>query len=70
MELMNQDEGLCAAFLEQCFTEDQCSYLFDVMLECTDGVARNYVTQLMKFIINKLKTAEKDRLYDVRKVEH
>lgn len=35
-EMMNQDEGLCFAFLDQCFREDQCNYLFEVMLECTD----------------------------------
>lgn len=69
-ELMNRDPSLCELFLDQCFKEDNCNYIFEIMLEATDAVARNHVSNLMKFIINKLKVVEKDRLYDVEKVEH
>lgn len=69
-ELMNRDPSLCELFLDQCFKEDNCNYLFEIMLEATDAVARNHVSNLMKFVINKLKVVEKDRLYEVEKVEH
>ena len=62
---MNRDATLASMFLEQCFQEDGCAYLLEIMLEATDAVARNHVSNLMKFIVNKLKVAEKDILYDV-----
>jgi|LauGreDrversion4_2_1035121.scaffolds.fasta_scaffold11990_3 hypothetical protein len=35
----------------------------DILLECTDGPARLYVGNLVKFVINQLKTVEKDKLF-------
>jgi hypothetical protein len=70
IELLNTDEELCVEFLDKCFEDDNCNYLFEIMLECSDGVARNHVSNLVKFLLNKLKVIEKDRLYEIRKVEH
>ncbi len=67
---MNRDASLASQFLEQCFQEDGCAYLLEIMLEATDAVARNHVASLLKFVINKLKVAEKDILYDVQRVQH
>lgn len=67
-ELMTRDATLASMFLEQCFQEDGCAYLLEIMLEATDAVARNHVSGLMKFIINKLKVSEKDLLYEMQQV--
>lgn len=69
IDIMKKDESLCAQFLEQCFKEDNCNYLIEILLECTDSTARLYVGNLLKFILNKLKIMEKDKLYDIERVE-
>lgn len=50
------------------FEEDDCDYVFDILLECTDITSRLYVSHLIKFVLNKLKVIEKDYLYDTKKV--
>jgi hypothetical protein len=35
----------------------------ELLLECTDSVARAEVANLIKFVLNKLKVIEKDILY-------
>jgi len=58
IEVLNRDDELCIAFLDSCFREDDCNYLFDILLECSDNTSRLYVSSLMKFILNKLKVIE------------
>lgn len=67
-EIMKQDEALCATFLDQCFQEDHCNYLLEILLDCTDATARMYVGGLLKFIITRLKFQEKDRLFETEKI--
>lgn len=68
MDLLKQDLPLCARFLEQCFKEDNCAYILEIILECTDQHSRFHASNVMKFILNKLKTVEKDYLYEEVKV--
>jgi len=52
IDIMRQDPSICLTFLQQCFNEDHCNYLMEILLECTDGPARLYVGNLVKFVIN------------------
>lgn len=70
IELMNRDDNLCVQFMEECFKEDNCNYIFEILLECSDSTARLHVANLIKFLINKLKIIEKDKLYETEQVEH
>lgn len=54
-DIMKKDENLCFAFLNQCFKEDDCNYLLEIILECTDSTARLHVGNLIKFVLSKLK---------------
>lgn len=36
IEMFERDEALCSYFMEECFKEDNCDYLFEIMLESTD----------------------------------
>jgi ATP-dependent protease HslVU (ClpYQ) peptidase subunit len=53
---------MAKAFLEGCFKEDGCSYLIDVLLECTDQPVRQHVGNLLKQVVNKLKESEADKI--------
>lgn len=64
IELMNKDDNLCVQFMQECFNEDNCNYIFEILLDCSDTTARLHVANLIKFLINRLKFIEKDRLYD------
>ena len=66
IEVFNRDPSLCHKFLENLFAEDDCDYIFDILLECSDPTSRLYTATLMKFVLNKLKVLEKDRLYETR----
>jgi hypothetical protein len=35
----------------------------ELMLDCTDAQARLYVSGLLKFVVNRLKVIEKDKLF-------
>lgn len=61
-DLFKQDAGIAYAFLAGCFQEDDCQYLIDILLECTDATARQYVGALLKQVVNKLKETEKDKI--------
>lgn len=63
--MLSGDDNLCRVFLQQCFNEDKWQYLFDILLECTDSTARQHVGLLIKFILVRLKSVEKDRLTEV-----
>jgi hypothetical protein len=65
IELMKEDEGLCETFLGQCMEEDQCNYLLEIMLECSDMSARNEVSRVVKYVVERLKERERDRLFEV-----
>lgn len=69
IDIMKRDESLCAIFLSQCFQDDDCQYLLEILLECTDSTARLHVSSLVKFILSKLKISEKDYLFETVKVE-
>jgi len=69
IDILKRDDKLCAEFMEQCFKEDNCDYLIEILLECSDSTARLYVGNLIKFILATLKRVEKDRLYNTEKVE-
>ena len=66
IEVLNKDDRLCKTFMEMLFEEDECDYVFDILLECSDMTSRLYVSNLMKFLLNKLKVIEKDHLNDKR----
>ena len=68
IDIIKQDESLCVTFMEQCFEEDHCNYLMEILLECSDATARMYVGNLMKFIIVTLKKVESDRLFAIETV--
>ena len=55
--------------MDECFQEDGCNYLFDILLDCSDQASRTHVGNLVRFLINKLKVIEKDRLYEIKVVE-
>jgi hypothetical protein len=69
IDVLNRDEALCQLFMEQCFKEDNCNYLIEILLECSDSTARTHVANLLKFVLNKLKMMEKDSLYETETVE-
>lgn len=68
IDVMKQDEELPAVFLAQCFKEDGCDYLLEILLECTDASTRLYVSGLIKFVVLRLKKQERDRLHDVEEL--
>ena len=70
VDVLSRDDHLCYQFLEQCFKEDDCNYLFEILLECTDTTARQHVGNLIKYILVKLKNLEKDKLYEMETVEY
>ena len=63
LEVIQGDEKLCVEFMKGCWEDDQWKYLFEVMLDCTDSTTRLHVGTLLKTIINKLKSIEKDYLF-------
>jgi hypothetical protein len=68
VELMKEDEGLCETFLGQCMEEDQANYLIEIMLECSDMSARNEVAKVVKYVVERMKQRERERLFEVEKV--
>lgn len=40
----------------------------ELLLECSDAQARLYVSGLLKFVVNKLKVLEKDKLFEVETI--
>ena len=68
VDVLNRDDKLCVTFMQMLFEEDNCDYIFDILLECSDITSRLYVSHLIKFVLNKLKVIEKDYLYETRKV--
>ena len=68
IDVLNRDDKLCVSFMEMLFEEDECDYVFDILLECTDITSRLYIAHLMKFLLNKLKVIEKDYINDTKKV--
>ena len=68
IDIIKQDESLCVTFIEQCFQEDNCNYLMEILLECSDATARMYVGNLLKFVINTLKKVESDRLFAIETI--
>jgi hypothetical protein len=51
IDIMKNDSELCSLFLESCFKDDDCQYLLEIMLECTDSTSRLHVSNLVKFIL-------------------
>lgn len=43
--------------------EDDGDYLMEILLDCPDTVSRVHVGILVKFLMNKLKIIEEDKLY-------
>ena len=64
MDLMKQDASLGETFLRQCFAEDNCNYLMEIILECTDTTARQQVSNLVKHIIQYLKERDGQKLFE------
>ena len=69
IEIFKKDDELCYTFMEQCLKEDGGNYLMELLLECPDTVARTNVAILMKYVLNRLKVLEKDRLYETQSEE-
>jgi DNA-binding phage protein len=63
IEIFKKDDDLCYDFMQECLNEDNGDYLMDLLLECPDSVARANVATLLKYVINRLKVLEKDKLY-------
>ena len=64
LELIREDVSLGETFLRQCFKEDNCNYLMEIILECTDMTARQTVSNLVKHIIHTLKQHDgEDKLF-------
>ena len=59
----------CDTFLRTCFDEDDCNYLFEILLECSDILARQNVVVFLKYLLNKLKLQEREFLYEMETVE-
>jgi hypothetical protein len=68
IEILKKDDELCRAFIEQSMDEDNGNYLMELLLECTDSVARVNVANLIKFVLNRLRSVEKDRLYEIETI--
>ena len=64
IEIFKKDDSLCYKFMDQCMKEDNGDYLLELMLECPDNTARPLVGALLKFVLNRLKLMEQDKLYE------
>ena len=51
-----------------CFEEDDCNYIMELLLECSDSLARQHVFLLMRHVVNRLKMHEREYLYETEKV--
>lgn len=60
--LFKDDEGMAKTFIEGCFQEDDCAYLMDVLLECSDATVRQHIANLLKQVVNTLKKSEREKI--------
>ena len=68
VDVLARDDNLCKLFIEQSYREDRWNYLFEILLECTDSTARQHIGNLIKFILLRLKTVEREYLYEVEDI--
>ena len=64
VDLMKDDPSLGETFLRQCFAEDNCNYLMEIILECTDMTARQQVAGLVRHIVQTLKERDGPKLFE------
>jgi hypothetical protein len=61
ISIFEQDDQLCIDFLSQVI-EAKGEPLYELVLDCIDTIARNNVADLFRYLITKVKMAEKDEL--------
>ena len=59
-QLLVEDQG--EKFLKLCYQEDKFEYLYALLLECPDNLARTAIGNMLKRLLNNLKLKEKDYL--------
>jgi len=61
ISIFEQDDQLCKDFLGQVI-EAKCEPLFELVLDCIDTIARNNVADLFRYLLAKVKMAEREQL--------
>lgn len=66
LDLLRADESktLAKEFLDAWYREDGYDYLFSLLLECPDSIARTHVATLLKYVLVTLKMQERDYLHE------
>lgn len=71
LDLLKSDQSgdLCREFLDTVYEVDNFEYLFELLLECRDTLARSHIATLMKHILVTLKMQDKDIFFEAEDYE-
>lgn len=62
--IFDVSDAACVSFMGNCLKESSADYLLEILLECSDGTSRNHAGDLIQHCLLKLRTIEKDFLFE------
>ena len=68
ISLYAESDAAVLSFMDYLF-QDNCTYIFQILLLCTDKLSRTNTQKLISFIVNRCFEIEKDYLFETEVFE-